>query len=236
MAKFSIERALGWGFRTVWDNLGLILAAALTWFGVTIVLEALKVVLLGTEFQIFNLHIANNAAQLQIAQLYENPRIIGFSLAQLVLQLIQEALKLGMIKIGLDLYDTKKATYETLFTGFRVLIKYLVATFLYGLAVAAGTVLLIIPGIYLAMRYWFYSYVLVDKDLGIIDSLKESAVISEGVKWYLLGYTITVGILLHLGYLTLIGIIYIWPALQLANVFVYRKCGQKATSQPVHPE
>lgn len=233
MAKFSIERALGWGFRTAWENLGLILAAALTWFGVTIVVEALKVVILGAEFQIFNLHIANNAAQLQIAQLYENPRIIGFSVVQLILQFIQEALKLGFIKIGLDLYDTKKATYETLFSGFRVLIKYILASLLYTLMVIGGMILLVIPGIYLALRYWFYSFVLVDKDAGIIDSLKESAVLSEGAKWHLLGYAITVGILIHLGYLTLIGIIYIWPALQLANVFVYRKCAAKRTVEKV---
>jgi len=48
--------------------------------------------------------------------------------------------------------------------------------------VAFGLVLLIIPGIYLALKYQFYGYLIVDKGMGPIKALKESGRITDGAK------------------------------------------------------
>jgi uncharacterized membrane protein len=224
MAKFSTENALRWGFQTVWHHFGLMLAAAGTWFGIAVIIQALKTFFLGQEFKLFIVHLGDSFSQLTSIQLYENPYLIVFFVAQLVLMLIQQGLMLGMIKIGFNLYDIKHARYETLFSGFSLLFKYVVATLLYSLIASAGMILLFIPGIYLILRYWFYALIIVDTNAGIIDSFKQSAVLTEGIKWHLFGYSIIVAILLHLGYLSIIGILYIWPALQLANVYIYRSC------------
>ncbi|MEX2438045.1 MAG: hypothetical protein WD449_02210 [Candidatus Babeliales bacterium] len=227
MVNFSIERALGWGFRTTWQRFGLMISVAGTWFLLTIITEALKVAILGAKFNLFNIHFTDITANINIAEMYTNPLLVAFFVTKIVVQLVQEGLKLGIIKIGLDLYDGKSVGYTTLFSSFSILIKYIVATFLYGLVVGLGTVAFIIPGIYLALRYWMYGFVLVDTNVGIIDSLKASAVMTQGVKWHLFWYSITANILVHLGYITFFGILYIWPAIQLANIYIYRKCSAK---------
>ena len=53
-------------------------------------------------------------------------------------------------------------------------VTYLVATFLYGLGVAIGLVLLIVPGIMFAVAYWFYGFIIVDTGSDPITALQEA--------------------------------------------------------------
>ena len=56
-----------------------------------------------------------------------------------------------------------------------------------GLFVAAGFILLIIPGIIILRRYFLAPYILVDQKLGIIDSMKASAELSKPYSWSVYG-------------------------------------------------
>ena len=55
-----------------------------------------------------------------------------------------------------------------------MLLRYLGASILYGLMVAVGIIFLVIPGIYLAIKYQFYGILIVDKNLDIMASLKKA--------------------------------------------------------------
>jgi hypothetical protein len=62
----------------------------------------------------------------------------------------------------LNFRDGKVPDVEDLFRGYPHFLNYLAASILYGLMVAIGLILLIIPGIYLALKYQFYGYLIVD--------------------------------------------------------------------------
>ena len=138
--------------------------------------------------------------------------------------LVNMVITLGMIKIGLKIYAGEKFEISEMFYYRREqLLNYIVASILYFLAVLAGLILLIVPGIILIIRMGLYSYLIVDKKMGIIDSLKESMRLTKGNTLDLfLFWFILLGILL-LGFLALIvGILVAIPVTLLAYVFIYR--------------
>jgi uncharacterized membrane protein len=71
-----------------------------------------------------------------------------------------------------DLYSSKPV----------VLVNYVVAGFFYGLMVAIGLLLLVVPGIYLGLKYQFFGYLITDKGMGPFEALKESGRLTEGAK------------------------------------------------------
>ena len=93
------------------------------------------------------------------------------SLAFTVLTLF---LEIGFIKIVLKLVDGQKAEITELWAYPQYLLRMIGASIVYGLIVVAGLILLVIPGIYLALRLQFYSYYIVDKNAGALDSLRMS--------------------------------------------------------------
>jgi len=69
--------------------------------------------------------------------------------------IIYVLLEVGLLKIALSFRDGKVPEVEDLFRGYPHFLNYLAASILYGLMVAFGLILLIIPGIYLALKYQF---------------------------------------------------------------------------------
>ena len=145
----------------------------------------------------------------------------AFDLIVLVLGLI---ISLGLIKISLNFCDNLKSKIADLFSQYRLFFRYLFASILYGLVVLLGMIFLIIPGIYLAVRFWFYDYFIVDKRAGIIESLKRSWRITQGSAWNLFLFSLLlIGINL-LGILCLlVGLFATVPTTMIASAFVYRK-------------
>jgi hypothetical protein len=67
-----------------------------------------------------------------------------------------------------------------LFTGGRFFWRFFWGTLLFQLMLSFGLLLLIIPGIILALMFWPFLYVIVDRDEGIIDSLRIAQEITSG--------------------------------------------------------
>lgn len=90
-------------------------------------------------------------------------------------------------------------------------------------------ILLIIPGIILSLMFQFAPYLVIDKGMGPIEALKESARITNGYKWRLLGFNITLFGVLILGAVCLIvGLLAAIPVTYLAIAHVYRTLTSKA--------
>ncbi|QQG38105.1 MAG: DUF975 family protein [Candidatus Kaiserbacteria bacterium] len=109
--------------------------------------------------------------------------------------------------------------------------KYLGAAVLYGLMAAVGFVLLIIPGVIVVLTFQFAQYFVIDKGLGPIEALKESARITKGHKWELLGlFAFILGINI-LGFLALVvGLLVSVPVTALSIVYAYRTLEKLAAS------
>jgi uncharacterized membrane protein len=81
-----------------------------------------------------------------------------------------------------------------------------------------------LPGIYFAIRFYFFIYFIVDKKAGIIESLKRSWEITKGQAWNLFLFNLVLFGINLLGVICfLIGLLVTLPITGVATAFVYRK-------------
>lgn len=101
--------------------------------------------------------------------------------------------------------------------------KYLGASILLALAIGIGFILLIVPGIIFALMFMFVTFIVIDRELGPIEAMKESHRITRGHKWNLLGFTLVLVLINLLGVLALlVGLLVSIPVSSLAFAHVYR--------------
>ena len=110
------------------------------------------------------------------------------------------SLVLAVMAIGLNISTAKhiKTSFSELWEfarkyTFRLLGLWIIT----GLIILGGLILLIVPGLIFLQRYILASYLMVDEDLGIIESLKKSATLSKpfpGAIWGLIGVSVLISI------------------------------------------
>jgi uncharacterized membrane protein len=118
--------------------------------------------------------------------------VLAIALAIIYL-LIYQVVELGLLGIALEFRDGQPYKIEDLFKNLQLFPRFFVATIIYGLMVSVGLLLLIVPGVYLAIKYQFYGYLIIDKGMGAIEALRESARITEGAKKDILVFWLTLG-------------------------------------------
>ena len=143
------------------------------------------------------------------------------SLAFTVLTLFFE---IGFLKIVLKLVDSQKADINELWAYPQYLLRMIGASIIYGLIVVAGFILLVVPGIYLALRLQFYSYYIIDKDAGAIDSLRMSWKATEGnVINIFLFELLLIGINILGAIALIVGLLVTIPVTFVAVTYLFRK-------------
>jgi hypothetical protein len=116
----------------------------------------------------------------------------GYNLSKLMINLVD-----GVPVKAVDVFHySKDMNYR--------LLKYFGGILLFGLAVIAGLILFIIPGIYFAYRFGFVPYLLVDKDIEIMEAFKKSTEMTKGEIWHLIGFSVQSFFIMILGLLLLI--------------------------------
>lgn len=141
------------------------------------------------------------------------------NLSYMVAQFI---VSVGVVKGFLEISRGKKVTIETFKSVAPYTLKFIAVQILMMLIVLGGLILFIIPGIIFSIKYMFAPYLVVDKGLGPIEALKESARMTDGVKWDLLGFLAAVSVLAYMGILALfVGLLVTLPVATVAYVMVY---------------
>lgn len=108
--------------------------------------------------------------------------------------------------------------------------RYVAVKILAAAIVIVGLILLIIPGIIAALMLLFSNYLVIDKNLGPIEALKESMRITKGHKWQLLLLVLAVACMNILGALAFfVGLLVTVPISILAMAHVYRTLEHKAS-------
>ena len=106
-----------------------------------------------------------------------------------------------------SIYRGKELTIaETFGLGFSCMLPLLFCMLLYGLAVAGGSLLLLVPGILLAVSLMFAPYILVIEGAGIIASLRQSHKLVWGYWWRTSAIVGIAGFIMIVAYV-LIGIV-----------------------------
>jgi len=140
----------------------------------------------------------------------------------------------GYTALMLSYQSGKKLPFTDLFTQWKYFLRVLGATILLGFIIGFGFIFFIIPGIYLALRFQLTITLIVDKNLGVFDAMRESSRLSQGIKLQILGFDFMILGVLLLGVLALgVGIFIALPVVWLAGVVVYRQVlSQQPASAP----
>lgn len=158
---------------------------------------------------------------------------ILFIVVSLLFIVVKIVIDLGFIKIALQLHDNQPVSFTTLFSqrGSQAG-NYFLASIVYNLAIFGGVILLIVPAFIFAIRFQYYSYLIVDKGLGPIEALRQSWRMTKGNTWNLLLLSILLG-LINLGgvLLLVVGLLATLPTSMMANAYVFRKL-QTANTPP----
>jgi uncharacterized membrane protein len=138
---------------------------------------------------------------------------------------------MGLAKVALDVVTGRQASVGGLFSQGDKLWRSLGATVLYYLMFTVGFVLLVVPGIYLALRFMMYQYAIIDKNMGVMESLRYSSELTKNNRMNLF----VLGLLSMLVFLAgalalLIGLAFAIPVVTLAFALAYRvlQYGQRA--------
>lgn len=138
----------------------------------------------------------------------------------------------GMSVITFKIIDRRPYSWQDLFLVDTQVLWYLVGIILYSFLVVVGLVFLIIPGIYLMMRYGFFWAAIIDGRKNAFEAFHESAIITKGVKWNLVLFFMAMFLVVLLGLLCLgVGVLAAIPIVLLANVHLYRVLLQQSLSE-----
>lgn len=149
------------------------------------------------------------------------------SLMSFLFSILSLVLELGSINLILKVIDGKNPQIADMYKYPNLamkVIKTFIGSFLFGLMVVGGLILLVVPGIYLAIRFMFFSYYIVDKDAGIIDSLKMSWKLTDKAVVNLFLFDLLIIGLNILGAIALgVGLLITVPISLISVTVLYRK-------------
>lgn len=141
---------------------------------------------------------------------------------------ISSITSIGLIQIALNFVEKKPSKYSDLFTHYDRTVNYMAGSILYGLIVGLGLILLVVPGIYFGLRLQFFSYFIVEKNVGPIQALKASWEITQGHVWQLFLYGLIVTGINIVGVLCLfVGLFWTIPTTQVATAYLYRHLAKR---------
>ena len=149
--------------------------------------------------------------------------IIRF-LASVVSFFLGQLIAIVWISLALAIIDGRPISGESLLPDGSTLISYIIASLVFSVMFAVGLVLLVIPGIIVAVVFGLYGWALVDKGLDPIGSLRESSRLTAGRRGQLFLFVLLAIGLNILGLLALIVGVLITSAVTLiAAGHVYRQ-------------
>ncbi len=143
-----------------------------------------------------------------------------------------EALKEEKIPISIEkLVDYLKKNLD-------VLLIYIIASFLYTVAVGIGLVLLIVPGIFLAVKLYFYPFeIILKKPDDLFESFKKSYEITKGNFFPLLILGIIIGIIMGISAIPMgLGLIFTVPFSWAVGTVTYVKLTSELEKEKTNVE
>lgn len=132
-------------------------------------------------------------------------------------------LMLGLSKIGLNMVSGKPFSIGMLFSGGKWLLKSLPAYIIFMVMFLAGLILLIVPGIIVFLRFGMYQNAIVDRNMGILQSLGYSWELTKGNGLNLFVIFLFCILVFFAGcFAMIVGLLFAFPMMFLALTVAYR--------------
>jgi GYF domain 2 len=144
-------------------------------------------------------------------------------ISRIVQQIVTIYLQLGLARVGLNIVSGKEASIGMLFGEGSKLLRAIGASIIFGFAVVIGLLLLIVPGIYIALRYGQFINAIVDRDLGVFDAFAYSDSITTNnlMNLFLVGLISFLAIIVGMIPCGL-GLIFLGPVVWMTGIVAYR--------------
>lgn len=206
----SIGRVFSRAFGVMGNNPGVV-------FGVALILGAGPQVL-------YTLLVGTNAAALQQGRFAS--AVIGASLLVFLISIVSRSLVTGCITRATVAYSQgRRATLgECLSVALARFLPVIVVSFLFGIAVILGMILLIVPGVMLAIMWSVVVPVTVEERTGIFGAFGRAQDLTRGARWKIFGLflllfliAIGIGIIGVLVSTLIIGFSYTNPAVSMTT-------------------
>ena len=196
---FSKKEAIKFGFEIAKKNIVFFLGVAVIWAFVVIISSSIQ------------------------NSLNANKQFFVSFLFNLFMWVVNSIISMGIINITLKFVDKKKPKLQDIYYTQKVF-NYILASIIRSVIVIFGFILFIIPGIIFSIKLQYAEYLIVDKKLDAVDSIKKSWEMTKGVKWNLFLLGILLGLINILGLLCVfVGLLITIPLSMVANAYVYRK-------------
>lgn len=143
--------------------------------------------------------------------------------AMIALKMVVDMISIGWTKIALDLNVKQAVSLRYLFSYYYLVPRVFVVNLVVGVLTLLGTMLFIIPGIFVYQRLRFAKFFIIDKNLSIVKGLQASWALTEGATLQLFGFTILSVLLESFGAALLILWVFISPLQNQAEANVYRQ-------------
>jgi uncharacterized membrane protein len=156
--------------------------------------------------------------------------IVLWAAMHLAFLIFLAGVELGLLQICRAFRDGKVPAFADTFAYLPLGPKFLAAQILYLLFIVVGLLLLIVPGIYLGIRYAFFGFRFADGETDLLRCFQQSAILSQGATPGLLWILAALLVFNLLGASLLgLGLLITVPLSVLIMTDVYR---QRSTSPP----
>jgi len=131
--------------------------------------------------------------------------------------------ELGAFALFLKLIRTgQEGKIEEILGQKDIYVQALIGNIIYYILMVVGFILLIVPGVYVFVRFMLLPYVFVDQKLGWQEALKEASRLSEGYRWNLFGFALLLILINFVGaLLLLVGLLVSIPVSAIAMAMAY---------------
>ena len=132
-----------------------------------------------------------------------------FTIGSLAL-FIQGPISIGLATYSLSIANEKEYSYTQIISAFKHFFKALILVLLFTVSFAIGILLLIVPGIFIALMFSQIFYITAENpQIGVMDAFKKSASLMKNKKLQYLGLILRYSLFFILGVFTL-GIWWLW--------------------------
>jgi len=112
--------------------------------------------------------------------------ILLWAVMHLAFLIFVAGVELGLLQICRALSDGKAPAFADTFAHLLLGPKFLAAQMLYLLVVVIGLLLLVVPGVYLGVRYALFGFCFADGDTNLLRCFQQSTILSKGATTALL--------------------------------------------------
>ena len=149
---------------------------------------------------------------------------VAASLVELLFSIITLPLGVGLGLLGIRRAAGKATPVSTLWEPYAYAIPIIVMYILMVVLIAAGFLLLVLPGIYLSVAYSFAPYLIVERNMGVWEALETSRKAITAYWWRYFGLMLVLVLLFIIGSIPLlIGLIWVIPIMVIATGEVFEK-------------